>query len=203
MRKILPTLILLLLPWTFLQAQNHENDECPCCFHNARQFDFLIGNWDVVDGEGKNLGTSEVAALLDKCAIQENWTNADGSQSGMSISYFDKMIWNWRYMWIDNMGNGKMFNVEYTDTAMYMMSDAFSDTSDSQARIAIVLQPNKNGTVSVEWQALHGNADKKDGMIKTIIFKATYVPRKKESAKREEVTIEPATIETKPKKKNR
>jgi tetratricopeptide (TPR) repeat protein len=47
----------------------------PCAYNSLnRQFDFWIGEWDVVTAEGANpAGTSKIELILGDCVIQENW----------------------------------------------------------------------------------------------------------------------------------
>src|SRR5215470_7613228 len=47
------------------------------CKHDAknREFDFWIGDWDVVDAKGNRLGQSHVELMLGDCVLLENWSS--------------------------------------------------------------------------------------------------------------------------------
>src|SRR5258706_7358811 len=78
--------------------------DSPCSLPEARQFDFWIGDWDLTWDGGS--GTNVVHAVLDGCAIQENF---DGTPSlslrGMSLSLYNSAIGKWQQTWVDNDGS--------------------------------------------------------------------------------------------------
>ena len=47
------SILILLLNFNFLLAQN--NDPCSCCTENHTAFDFWIGDWTVTNTDGKTI----------------------------------------------------------------------------------------------------------------------------------------------------
>jgi tetratricopeptide (TPR) repeat protein len=70
----------------------------------SRQFDFWIGEWDVVSPQGTAAGTSRIESILGGAAVMEHWTSAQGN-SGKSFNRFDPTLRQWRQHWIDDSGN--------------------------------------------------------------------------------------------------
>jgi hypothetical protein len=92
-----------------------------CTAPEYRQFDFWLGTWDVFDyssgSKGAMAGTNRVVALLNGCAIQENWVDTGGNKGTSYNSYFN-LDKKWHQTWVDDSGyrleiaggfeNGKM-----------------------------------------------------------------------------------------------
>jgi tetratricopeptide (TPR) repeat protein len=79
------------------------------CEHQpeSRQFDFWIGEWDVVTTQGHDpAGSSSIQLILDKCVILENWT---GGTTGKSFNHFDAATKKWIQDWVDSASNGVHF----------------------------------------------------------------------------------------------
>src|SRR5690242_21838009 len=56
-----------------------------CSAREYRQFDFWIGDWDVVAPDGTRAGHNRVERIEGGCGLQENWTGAGGG-TGRSIN---------------------------------------------------------------------------------------------------------------------
>lgn len=70
----------------------------------ASQFDFWVGEWEVVTTAGdKPAGRSRIEKILDGWVIQENWTSASAS-SGKSFNTYDPRTRRWRQHWVDDSG---------------------------------------------------------------------------------------------------
>jgi hypothetical protein len=79
------------------------------CAHQPeyRQFDFWIGEWDVVTTQGQNpAGTSSIQLILDQCVILENWT---GGGTGKSFNRYDTRLKKWIQDWVDSQSNSVHF----------------------------------------------------------------------------------------------
>ena len=50
----------------------------PCAAKESHQFDFWIGDWNVVDPAGKVAGHNRIEAILGGCALAEHWDGAGG-----------------------------------------------------------------------------------------------------------------------------
>jgi hypothetical protein len=70
----------------------------------ARQFDFWVGEWDAVWGDGDR-GTNTVRAVLDDAVILENFDGRPGTPlMGMSVSVYNSLSGKWQQTWVDNQG---------------------------------------------------------------------------------------------------
>jgi len=85
------------------------------------QFDFWLGEWNVIWGEdGK--GTNRVERILDGKIIQENFSAPD--LHGMSISSFDTERGLWCQTWVDSNGTYLDFTGKFEDGSMILSRDA-------------------------------------------------------------------------------
>lgn len=74
---------------------------CPAPEH--RQFDFWIGDWEVLTPAGKTAGSNRIEPILGGCALRETWTGAGGS-NGTSYNAWDRQRRRWHQTWVDNGG---------------------------------------------------------------------------------------------------
>ncbi|HEY2090505.1 MAG TPA: hypothetical protein VGJ81_01350 [Thermoanaerobaculia bacterium] len=89
-------MILSLLLATALQT-------APCQAAEYHQFDFWVGNWNVVAADGRTLGKNSITAVHDGCVLQEQWTGAKG-KTGSSVSFYDPRTKKWHQFWVDSSG---------------------------------------------------------------------------------------------------
>jgi hypothetical protein len=75
----------------------------PCSAPQNRQFDFWLGDWRVVDPQGKPAGTNLVTAVYGGCALQEHWKGVGGDQ-GSSFNIYTAATGRWHQTWVDNSG---------------------------------------------------------------------------------------------------
>jgi hypothetical protein len=96
----------------FASLAQHAEELAHPCLHDprAREFDFWIGEWNVVDPAGNQVGSSRIERLLDGCAILENWTSGTG-HGGKSLNLFHQQKGCWQQTWVDDQGGV----VEFTD----------------------------------------------------------------------------------------
>ena len=85
------------------------------------QFDFWLGEWNVIWGEdGK--GTNHIERILDGRIIQENFIAPD--LHGMSVSSYDPERGLWCQTWVDNNGTYLDFTGKFEDNRMILSRDA-------------------------------------------------------------------------------
>jgi hypothetical protein len=87
----------------------------PCEFDDRfRQFDFWIGDWDVVNHLGQPAGQSHIERILNSCVLLENWTGLMG-MSGKSFNFIDPQTGQWRQTWVDDKGDAHEYHGELVD----------------------------------------------------------------------------------------
>ena len=85
------------------------------------QFDFWLGEWNVIWGEdGK--GTNHIERILGGKIIQENFIAPD--LHGMSVSSYDPERSLWCQTWVDNNGTYLDFTGKFEDNRMILSRDA-------------------------------------------------------------------------------
>jgi len=82
-----------------------RENQTPCEHHaDNRQFDFWIGDWNVVrTQEGTAAGMSHIERTLGSCVIWESWKSAgDSGYEGKSYNVFNPDQKRWEQFWVDN-----------------------------------------------------------------------------------------------------
>ena len=68
------------------------------------QLDFWLGEWEVYDAKTHQRdGHNRIEKLHKGAAIQENWTDADGSE-GKSWFYYYRPEKRWKQVWVTDVG---------------------------------------------------------------------------------------------------
>ena len=92
-----------------------------CTAPEQHQFDFWIGDWVVTDSAGtKILGNEHNVAVLDGCALQENWYGSDGSQ-GTSLNAYIVAPKQWHQSWIASNGNLLLLDGAFVNGKMVLI----------------------------------------------------------------------------------
>jgi len=89
-----------------------------CSTPERRQFDFWLGDWDVVmrshpnDDPKREMvtshGTNRIRKKFDGCVIEETFASLDGPDgpwTGTSVSQWVPSERQWRQTWVDNQGS--------------------------------------------------------------------------------------------------
>ena len=79
-----------------------------CTAEVHRQFDFWVGEWDVVPtGAALKPGQKPSSNVIQRahagCVLVENWTAATGG-TGMSVNIYDRSRGQWHQTWVDSSG---------------------------------------------------------------------------------------------------
>lgn len=74
-------------------------DSGPCSRPEFRQFDFWVGEWEVVDAEGRPAGRNSITLEQNGCAIMERWVSAKGG-TGFSLNHYDPSSGRWKQHWV-------------------------------------------------------------------------------------------------------
>jgi hypothetical protein len=84
-----------------LSAQG--NAQQPCSAQQHRQFDFWVGDWEVVDTAGQVAGHNRITREMGGCVLREEWTSAAGG-TGSSLNIYDAASGQWHQTWVDASG---------------------------------------------------------------------------------------------------
>lgn len=71
----------------------------PCAGDDFRQFDFWVGEWNVVDQDGRTAGRNSITLEQNGCVLIERWTSAKGG-TGISMNHFDPLSQSWKQHWV-------------------------------------------------------------------------------------------------------
>jgi hypothetical protein len=87
---------------------------CSAPLHH--DLDFWLGAWEVIENH-ETVATSTIESVSGGCAIRETYRQKDGYH-GMSLSFHDAVLGQWRQTWIDSTGSVGEFSGSFKDGAM-------------------------------------------------------------------------------------
>lgn len=96
------------------------------------QFDFWLGEWNVIWGEDGR-GTNHIERILDGKIIQENFIASD--LHGISVSAYDPERGLWCQTWVDNNGTYLDFTGKFEEHRMILSRDAIVRGEPCQHRM--------------------------------------------------------------------
>lgn len=135
---------------TAASAQQKPPPPDPCAAAESRQFDFWIGDWDVLDKSGKRVGTNRIAAIYG-CVLHESWKA--GAFEGQSFNRHDRARGVWHQTWVDSGGNLLLLEGGLRDGAMVMSDRGLPGKRDAARINEIAWTPGPDGTVRQHWRA--------------------------------------------------
>ena len=103
-----------------------EHNQNPCVHMvENRQFDFWLGEWNVVTTQGATpAGDSKIELILGDCVIQENWTSAGNiGYAGKSYNTYNSALKRWEQYWVDNAAGNIFFYGGLKDGVMDYWTD--------------------------------------------------------------------------------
>jgi tetratricopeptide (TPR) repeat protein len=122
----------------------------PCAYNPLnRQFDFWIGEWDVVTAQGVNpAGTSKIELILGDCVIQENWTSAGNiGYQGKSFNIYNADLNRWEQFWNDNAGGMIHFYGGLSDGVMHFWTNEIPQKDGTKLKRHLQFTPTGNDKV--------------------------------------------------------
>ena len=112
-----------------------RKNEMPCV-HTAenRQFDFWVGEWNVVvtGTDAPQVGSSKIELILNQCVVLENWTSARSPYAGRSFNIYNTDLKRWEQYWVDNVGGTIFFHGNLQSGVMDYWTD---DVRQSDGKI--------------------------------------------------------------------
>lgn len=119
-------------------VEHATHNQKPCAYNPLnRQFDFWIGQWDVVtaDASRNPAGTSRIELILGDCVIQENWTSAGNiGYEGKSYNVYNPDLHRWEQFWNDNSGGMIHFYGELKHGVMDYWTDEIPQKDGSKLK---------------------------------------------------------------------
>ena len=108
----------------------------PCDYSvESRQFDFWVGEWDVVDASsGTTAGSSRIEKALGDCVIWENWTSAASPYAGKSYNVYNPALTRWEQFWVDNVGGSIHFYGGFKDGVMDFYTDEIPQSDGTRLK---------------------------------------------------------------------
>jgi tetratricopeptide (TPR) repeat protein len=103
-----------------------QQNQAPCESRpESRQFDFWVGDWNVVTTrELTPVGRSHIERALGACVIWENWTSlGESAYSGKSYNVYNPDQKRWEQFWVDNQGGMIHFHGGLTEGVMDLYTD--------------------------------------------------------------------------------
>jgi hypothetical protein len=146
MRK---TVLAIVLALVAAQAVAVAQQTSGCADEKSGQFDFWIGEWDVLAG-GDTVGTNTIEPILDGCVLQENWLGAKGS-AGSSFNFYNPQKGRWQQFWVWRNGTTLELEGEFADRKMVLSGDSV-DREGNVVANRITWYDNPDGTVRQLWE---------------------------------------------------
>lgn len=143
----------------------------PCSAPEYRQFDFWVGEWDVMPVRPKDPNRppahSRISVINGGCAVREEYRTPQGYE-GSSLNYYDAASRQWKQFWMDNQGSPVTQVGGLVDGKMVL-----DEIPDGENRGRTTWTPLPDGKVRQLWEA---SAD--GGRSWTVKFDGIYTPRK-------------------------
>jgi len=145
---LLMTLVLTLAATTADPVPAPPATPAPKCLAaEYRQFDFWIGQWDVVNTkDGTSAGSSLIEKLYAGCVIRENWS--EPGFSGGSLNLYDEREKRWHQTWTDSQGSWREFAGGLVDGKMVLV---WKHPSAKERGVTVqermIFTPNPDGSV--------------------------------------------------------
>jgi hypothetical protein len=172
-KKATPSLFPAATPSPAVASPPAPAPSAACGGPEYRQFDFWLGEWDLVGADGKKSAEDKVVSILGGCAIQENWTGVKSGQ-GLSLSAYDPATKHWHQTLMDDSGAVLKLEGEFAGGKMILVGQRPSQKEKGVTithRIAWNLMPDHR--VHQYWEA-----STTGGRTWKPVFEGYYVPRK-------------------------
>jgi hypothetical protein len=132
-----------------LQAQ--DAPATPCAAAEHRQFDFWLGDWEVLGAGGKVAGTNRITRDYDGCVLREQYDTGRGYR-GSSFNVYDAGRRQWHQTWVDTTGTLLLLDGGLVDGRMVLEGTTL-DARGASIRHRITWTPNPDGTVRQFWES--------------------------------------------------
>ena len=110
-----------------------------------RQLDFWVGEWNVFDPNGNQVGTSSVQKIIGDCVIFENWTGGYG-RIGKSFNKYNSADKQWEQYWVDEGPTRGYYTGHYQSKSMQYASET-KDPAGKTVKNKLTFFDQPDGTV--------------------------------------------------------
>lgn len=150
-------------------VEKAERAAFPCRYDERwRAMDFWVGDWNVFNAKGQQVGTNSIHPVDGGCVIQERWTDALGGTGG-SMNFFDVTTGKVTQVWVDAQGNYLEMRGEAKDGSVIVAGPSVA--RDGKTTLTkMTLTPLQDGRVR---QFFETSAD--EGKTWTPSFEGFYV----------------------------
>lgn len=105
-----------------------------CSAPEFRQFDFWVGDWDVLPNPatrpanapppqpGQKLPRNVITKIHGGCAIHEQWEDGRGG-TGESLNVYDRVTQKWHQTWVDSTGGLHFYSGELKNGSMVYIGE--------------------------------------------------------------------------------
>jgi len=157
--------LLCLIAPGILLATSLAGAEPPCSAAEHRQFDFWVGEWDVVNRARSDAPAARSNITLEQndCVIREEYSTA-GGYGGTSLTFYDTARGRWHQTWIDNQGQPVFFDGGFEGESLVVVSP--------DAKFRMIFTPQEDGSVR---QQFDGSKD--GGESWDVLFDGIYTRR--------------------------
>ena len=153
-----------------LRARIAENAS-PCQHQpEYHQFDFWIGDWDVMSPGAPGPVHSRIERVLDGCIIQENWM-PPGNPGGKSWNFYNPVTKLWEQVWVAPGGSFKLQGTFHDGAMRFAGRVPRAGAPDRMDKLTFT--PMDGGRVHQFWEQ---STD--DGKTWSVAFDGIYSPRK-------------------------
>lgn len=122
----------------------------PCDAQQFRQFDFWIGEWQVMKPDGTLAGTNSIRREYGGCVLHERYQTPKG-YTGESLNTYDAGRQRWHQTWVDSAGTLLLLDGGLQGSDM-VLEGTTTDDKGVVTRHRITWTPNPDGTVRQHWQ---------------------------------------------------
>ena len=164
----LPVAVTMLIICMPLVAEDEPAPQPPCSMEKYHQFDFWIGDWNVIEN-GHPAGSNSIQSIDNGCALLEHWQGAGpGGISGSSLNIYDRVRDRWHQTWVDGEGTLLVLEGGWRDGSMVLQGERPAVDGNGATTHRITWTPNEDGTVRQLWDA------SRDGKSWIVLFDGLY-----------------------------
>jgi hypothetical protein len=144
--------------------------QVPCNSPEYRQFDFWLGQWQVLNPDGSLAGVNIIERKHGGCVIHEQYRTATG-YSGESLNIYDSSTKLWHQTWVDNSGLLLVLQGQFSEGRMILQSPKQQSKTSVRHRITWSLTAEKN--VHQLWETTDSSGQW------TVAFDGLYQPKER------------------------